>query len=107
MEYDDGLLACSDEGLVIGKYDAFLRSKTIPFDQIRAVTQVGLGRVRRWRIWGTTYPRYWFNFDRHRPRKQVGLVLDLGKRIKPVITRDDPQRVVAVLRQHGVDVTGN
>ena len=56
---------------------------------------------------GHYLPRYWFNFDRHRPRKQVGLVLDLGKRIKPVITPDDPQRVLAVLRQHGVDVTGN
>ena len=41
----------------------------------------------------------------HRPTKHVGLVLDLGKPVEPVITPDDPQRVVAVLREHGVDVT--
>jgi hypothetical protein len=31
-------------------------------------------------------------------------VLDLGKPVEPVITPDDPQRVVAVLREHGVAV---
>jgi hypothetical protein len=48
--------------------------------------------------------RHWFNLDWHRPKKHVGLVLDLGKRTKPVITPDDPQRVVAVLCAHGVEV---
>jgi hypothetical protein len=34
----------------------------------------------------------------------VGLVLDLGQGMTPVITPDDPQRVIAVLRAHGVEV---
>jgi hypothetical protein len=104
MEYDDGLIACSDDGLVIRRYGLFQRPKSIPYAQIRSVTQVGLGAVRRWRIWGTTDPRRWFNLDWGRPRKRLALVLDLGKRVKPVITPDDPQRVVGVLRSHGVDV---
>lgn len=58
----------------------------------------------KWRIWGSTDLRHWFNLDWHWPNKKVGLVLDLGKHMKPVITPDDPQRVVAVLRQHGVEV---
>jgi hypothetical protein len=106
MDYDDGLIACSDAGLVIRRYGAFLRPKNVPYADIRRVTQVGLRGLAlgRWRIWGSTDLRHWFNFDWHRPKKHVGLVLDLGKRMEPVITPDDPQRVVAVLRDHGVAV---
>ncbi len=104
MEYDDGLIACSDDGLVIRRYSLLLHPKSVPYAQIRSVAQVGLGAIRRWRIWGTTDPRRWFNLDWRRPHKRVALVLDLGKRVKPVITPDDPQRVVAALRSHGVEV---
>jgi len=45
-----------------------------------------------------------FSLDWRRPHKRLALVLDVGKRVKPVITPDDPQRVVAVLRSHGVDL---
>jgi len=48
--------------------------------------------------------RHWFNLDRHRPDKQVGIALDLRTRWIPVITPDDPSRVVAALREHGVNV---
>jgi hypothetical protein len=46
VEYDDGLIACSGEGLVIRRYSAFLRPKQVPYAQIRAVKQVGLGGSR-------------------------------------------------------------
>ena len=107
MEYDDGLIACSDVALVIRRNGALLRTKRVPYDRIRSVAQVELGAFSfgHWRIWGSTDLRHWFNFDWHRPQKQVGLVLDLGKATKPVITPDDPQHVVTVLRQHGVSVT--
>jgi hypothetical protein len=74
VEYDDGLTACSDVGLVIRRYGAFLRPKNVPYAEIRRVTQVGLRGIAfgRWRIWGSTDLRHWFNFDRHRsnPRRQ-------------------------------------
>jgi hypothetical protein len=108
VEYDDGLIACSEDGLVIRKYDALLRPKRIRYKEIKAAEEFRLGRVRgRWRIWGSgdLHLRYWFNLDWHRPRKQVGLVLDLGKRMQPVITPDDPSQVVAALHEHGVLVT--
>lgn len=106
MEYDDGLVGCSDAGLVIRRYSLFLRPKRVLYAQIRAVRQVELRGFAfgNWRIWGSTDLRHWFNFDWHRPSKHVGLVLDLGKGAIPVITPDDPQRVLAVLRQHGVNV---
>ena len=108
MEYDDGLIACTDDGLVIRRYGTFLRPKRIPYAEIRSVRQVELGGFSygKWRIWGSTDLRHWFNFDRHRPSKKVGLVLDVGKHTFPVITPDDPQLVVAVLRRHGVKVAG-
>lgn len=106
-EYDDGLIACADNGLVIRRYDLFLRPRTIPYTEIRDFRQVELRGFRfgNWRLWGSSDLRHWFNLDWHRPRKHVGLVLDLGDGMKPVVTPDDPQHVVEVLRSHGVDVT--
>jgi hypothetical protein len=106
MEYDDGLIACSDAGLLIRRYGAFLRPKKVAYADIRGVTQVGLSGLSfgRWRIWGSTDLRHWFNFDWHRPKKHVGLVLDLGKRMEPVITPRRSATGRGLLRQHGVDV---
>jgi hypothetical protein len=104
VDYDDGLIACSDDALVIRRYDALLHAKRIPYGEIRAVTRLDLDRLRRLRLWGTTNPRLWFNLDWSRRHKSVALVLDIGKRVKPVITPDDPQRVIALFRQNGVSV---
>lgn len=106
-DYDDGLIACSGTGLVIRRYGAFLRPKRIPYADIRKVTKVELGGMSfgRWRLWGSNDLRHWFNLDWHRPKKRVGLVLDLGRRALPVITPDDPEWVVAVLRRQGIEVS--
>src|SRR5207249_3885825 len=52
--------------------------------------------VRRWLdcLLGrsSTDLRHWFNLDCYRPNKRVGLVLDLGKGLVPVITPDDSER---------------
>jgi hypothetical protein len=82
VDYDDGLIACSDDTLVIRRYGTLLRAKKIPYTQIRGVTQIGLGSVRRWRLWGTTKPGLWFNLDWNRRHKSVALLVDIGKRVK-------------------------
>jgi hypothetical protein len=102
MEYDDGLIACSDDELVIRRYGLSLRPKRVPYAQIRAVEEIRLRSLRRWRLPGTTDPRLWFNLDWGRRHKEQALVVDAGGRVKPVITPDDHERVVAVLREHGV-----
>ena len=53
----------------------------------------------RARLWGTANPRYWANLDLKRMRKSVGLVLDLGARVKPVITPDDCDAVEQIIRE--------
>jgi hypothetical protein len=106
-EYDDGLIACADDALVIRRYGMFQGAKRIPYAEIRVVRQIGIGRLRRWRLWGTTDPRLWFNLDWNRPRKSAALVIDAGRRVKPVVTPDDPQQVVAILRSHDVRVSAS
>ena len=105
LDYDDGLIACSDDELVIRRYGGLLRTKRIPYGRIRTATRVELSPVRgKWRIWGSGDFRHWYNLDPGRPHKETGLVLDLGGRWQPVITPDDAERVAAILRDHGVAV---
>jgi hypothetical protein len=101
-EYDDGLIECSTDGLVIRRYGPFLGSKRIPYTEIREASEFELNALRRWRLWGTADPRRWFNLDWGRPHKRTAFLLDLGTRVKPVITPDDPQRLAAVLGSYGV-----
>ena len=103
VEYDDGLIACASDALVIRRYTLLLQPRRIPYGEIRRVTTVHLGGLRRWRIWGGDV-RHWFNFDARRPEKPLALILDVGKAVKPTITPDDPQQVLDVLRRHGVQI---
>jgi len=69
-------------------------SKRVPYSSIVAVQRVALTALKgRLRIWGTANMDYWANLDTKRSSKNEGLVLDLGKRVKPFITPDDPDRV--------------
>jgi hypothetical protein len=98
--YDDGKIECGPDGLHIRGYYFPWGSKRIPYASIRGVQRVDIGAFTgRGRIWGTANPRYWANFDPGRPRKKVGLILDLGKAVKPFVTPDDPDAVEAIIRQ--------
>ena len=102
--YDDGRIACDDQGLRIKHYYLF-GPKHIRYADIRAVREAPLGPAGKWRIHGSGDLVHWFNFDPRRPRKDTAIVLYLGGSIRPVITPDDPERVAAELAAHGVTVT--
>jgi hypothetical protein len=102
--YDDGRIACDDQGLLIRHY-YFAGAKRIRYADIRGVKQSPLGQAGKWRIHGSGDLRHWFSFDPRRPRKDTALVITLGNWVKPVITPDDPARVVAELAGHGIRVT--
>ena len=51
------------------------------------------------RIWGTANPRYWASLDPQRPKKSVGLIIDLGRYVRPFITPDDPDAVEAIIKK--------
>lgn len=100
--YGDRSLSCDNEALTIRYYYPW-GSKRIPYSAIRGVQRLpltGVNKVRRWRIWGSGDFLHWWNLDTQRPHKDVALVLDLGKRVRPTITPDDPDVVEQILTQH-------
>jgi hypothetical protein len=102
--YEDDQVACSDIELVIKRYYLSGTAKHVPYSAIQGVRRLeltGVNAVRRWRIWGSGDFVHWWNLDPKRPRKSVALVLDIGKRVKPTITPNDPDQVAQILRAHG------
>ena len=99
-EYRDHWIECKPDAITVRGYYFPWGTKRIPYSSIRSVRRVELGAVRgKWRIWGTGNPRYWLSLDPGRPKKQVGLILDLGRFVHPFITPDDPDKVEAAIRQ--------
>ena len=95
--YDDGRIICDDRGMVIRWYYLW-GSKRIPYGRIRSFKSRPLTGVRgKLRIWGSGDFVHWFNLDSSRPRKDVAIELDVGHRVIPTITPDDPDAVVRVL----------
>jgi hypothetical protein len=98
--YEDPWIRCDETALEIhGYYFPLGTSKLIAYRDIQSVKPIALGLLTgRWRIWGTSYPGYWWHLDWSRPRKQTALVLDVGRPVRPVITPSDPDRVAAIIQ---------
>lgn len=95
--YDDGRIALDRDGLLIRWYYLW-GAKRIRYTSIRNVERRPLtGIGGRWRIWGSGDFVHWWNLDPHRPSKELALVLDVGGRVKPTITPDDPEAVARLL----------
>lgn len=101
MLYDDGRIACDDSRLVVRRYYPWGGSKSIPYASIRSVTRSPLtGLTGKWRIWGSSDFVHWWNLDPGRPKKEVALVINAGRRVLPTITPDDPDTVARILAEH-------
>ena len=102
MLYDDGLVQLDSDGLTIRRYYFPLgTSKRIPYARIKGVQERHMGALTgKGRLWGSGDLRHWFPLDLRRPQKEKALVLDVGKSVSPVITPEDPDRVLALLQEH-------
>ncbi|MGO8863450.1 MAG: hypothetical protein ACLQRH_22215 [Acidimicrobiales bacterium] len=101
-QYRDRWIACTPDAIEIRGYYLPWGTKRIPYGSIRSVRRVRMGSFSgKGRIWGTANPRYWASLDPGRPRKDVALILDLGRFVRPVITPDDPDAVEAAIEEHG------
>lgn len=99
--YEDKHIVCDDEAITIQRYYFPLGSRRIPYRSIRGIEEHHMGTLSgRYRIWGAGDPRYWFHLDLERPSKERALVIDKGERVKAVITPDDVEAVLRILREH-------
>jgi hypothetical protein len=97
--YHDNGIICGDDALEIRHYYLW-GPKKVPYSSIKSVQRVSLGTLKgKWRMWGTANMGYWANLDSKRPTKVEGLVLDLGKSVKPFITPDDCDSVESLIRE--------
>jgi hypothetical protein len=100
--YDDGLVKLDEHALTLRRYyfPVAIR-KRIPYADIRGVEQRSMGKsTGKLRFWGSGDFRHWTPLDVNRAGKDVAIVLDLGKRVQPVFSPDDPERVAALLRRY-------
>ena len=97
MLYDDGRVACDDTALIVGWYYLWGK-KRIPYSTIRAVNPRPLRG--RWRLSGSSDFVHWYNLDGNRPNKTIELELDVGGRVRPVLTPDDPEAVAIIIAEH-------
>jgi hypothetical protein len=106
--YSDRWIECTSEGIGIRGYYFPWGTKHIPYAAIRSMRRVELSGLRgRGRIWGTANPRYWASLDPRRSSKRVGLILDLGRFVAPLITPEDPNGFEAAVQAHSqIGATG-
>ena len=99
--YDDGTIVCGPDRLEIHSYYFPFGTKSVLYTQIKGLQRIEIDGVLsgKWRIWGTGNPRYWANLDLKRPQKKAGFVVDLGRKISPIVTPDDPDAFESVLRR--------
>jgi hypothetical protein len=97
--YREKGIVCGSDTLEIRHYYVW-GSKKVAYRSIVGVQRVTLAAMKgRGRIWGTANMGYWTNLDSQRPTKKEGLILDLGKHVKPFITPDDPDQVETIIRE--------
>lgn len=98
--YRDSTFTIDVESITIHRYYFPIgTSKTIRLDQIRSVSARPTNIATRWRLWGSSNFRNWLPLELGRPKKRQLIELDIGKRIRPTITPDDPERTVALLKR--------
>jgi len=99
--YKDRWIECTDDTVRVRGYYFPWGTKRIRYSRVRSVQRVALSMFRgRARLWGTSNPRYWASLDPHRGSKHEGLVIDLGRFVRPFITPDDCAAVEAAIREH-------
>lgn len=99
VRYEDPHISCDDEGITIRKYAFPLGEKRVRYEDIQRYHVHPMGPLTgKLRIWGGNL-RYWFHLDSKRPWKDRAIVLDLGKRTLPVLTPDQLEPVLELLRE--------
>jgi hypothetical protein len=108
--YRDERIVCTGTAIKIRWYYLW-GTKRIRYSKIRSAELVQMGKGNgQGRIWGTANMRYWANLDPGRRQKQLAIILDTGRAVRPYITPDDPRAVAEVIKTQaglaGIQETG-
>ena len=100
-EYKDRWIECTERAVLVRGYYFPWGTKRIPYAQIRSLDRFAMTALRgKGRIWGSGDLRHWAHLDPRRPTKSVGFFLDVGRRVIPFLTPDDPEVFERALRAH-------
>jgi hypothetical protein len=105
--YRDKFIVLDGDGVTILRYYFPLATpKRIAYSDIRRVL---VEEMNWWtgkgRFWGAAIPNTWMPMDWGRMSKDKVIVLDVGTRVKPCVTPDDPDRVAALIKERVPAVT--
>jgi hypothetical protein len=105
-EYQDRWIECTDRAIVVRGYYFPWGTKRIDYAAIESLDRFTMTALRgKGRIWGSGDLRHWANLDPGRPRKSIGFFVNLGRRVIPFLTPDDPEVFERVVRAHMTPAT--
>ncbi len=98
--YRDRRIECTATDVRLRGYYFPWGTRSIPYATIRSWDRFTLTALHgKGRVWGSGDFRHWANFDPRRPEKEVGFFLDVGRRVIPLVTPDDPDAFENVIRE--------
>jgi hypothetical protein len=99
--YKDRRIECTDREILVRGYYFPWGTKRIPYTAIRSLNRFAMSALHgKGRIWGSGDLTHWANLDLRRPTKSVGFFLDLGRRVIPFLTPDDPDEFEQAVKSH-------
>ena len=98
LRYHDGRITLDAHGVTLHRYYLPFGRKRIAYGDIRGVWQWPLSGARSYRVHGPGWGRVWYPHDPKRSQRGVGVLVDTGGWLRPVITPDEPKKVLALIR---------
>jgi hypothetical protein len=97
--YQDKFITITHDEITINYYYLWYpMSKKINFSTVKNVDLINLTLFSgRFKFWGINHLMYWYHMDINRHSKKEGIILDLGRRIKPAITPNNVIQVYEIL----------
>lgn len=97
--YRDGMVTLDDEGIVVSAWFVPFGRRRIRYDEIRHISEYPLTGGRQWRVHGFGWPRRWYHRDWHRAERVVGLELETGAWLRPILTPVEVDVVKEILAE--------
>lgn len=98
----DAVVTLDESGLTVRDYYLPRRPRHVRYDEIvhAEVIDLGFWTGRHQLVGiGPFRPRLFFPWDRRRAGKSQAVVIDLGKWLRIAVTPEDPDRLLATLRE--------